>query len=284
MMFNDEIRAQVGRVIMEWFDEFTRFRFSDTPYLHDEETLTSYVWLPTFLPDGFEKVEYINLGYGYVVIVEFEDGLGSRISLTRTSTAVDRNVSNQQGIYQVIIHEGITYHAFIAQSAEFGHIIVWEQDGFSFSVTTFPNIDIDKVLEVVFSIERVERIQSGVNEWWDFSDIWLPVHMPEGFVFYDTFTAGSMHITDWMHTSGATMWLMQTTPPLTIDTDNEFRAYIPTTVDGILYHIFYADYTQTDDISTVIWEEGGFVFLLSIPWFIDFNELLMIVTSVELTY
>jgi len=151
LLFNDDVRASVRRVIIEWFEEFTRFTFSENVVDDseaDRSTVQSERWMPTYLPGGFEVFDDISLGdFNLTTIVNSD---GDEIALRRMPTTAVTEADNEQREYRTVVSDGIEYHMFIHEDTAYGTTIIWEQDGFAFVISS--TVNAETLLQIAISV------------------------------------------------------------------------------------------------------------------------------------
>ena len=153
LMFNDDIRASVVRVITEWFEQFTRFTFTGNNSNEYIEIDLSSEWLPTYLPEGFVETDYFQAGS--MKIIDFANQDGIEITFWQSSSPATVETDNEYRVHQTFTHDGVVYHAFISDNEDDMTTIIWERDGFAFFINS--TLDYQKLLEMAFSVERIAR-------------------------------------------------------------------------------------------------------------------------------
>lgn len=144
LLTNSDVRAAVGRTIVEWFEGFTSFRFQG-----EETENMDGVWVPEYLPDGFTlTAEYPN---DLFTSVEYGDQAGVVIYFDYSSDeSFTVSTDNENSDYEIVVHEGIEYHVFTAKSDEYRSKILWKRGSFGFSLVSALNSD--ELLKMALSV------------------------------------------------------------------------------------------------------------------------------------
>jgi hypothetical protein len=129
LMFVPSVRAAVADVVIQWFDQFTKF--SSNP---DIENVTSVgAWEPHYLPDGFEIAD--TLIQDDINQFIYSDADGKEIVFTYVTGIGSISVNNEKVTYRTETHEGIVYQIFESQETGIDSSIVWDMNGYSFLVS-----------------------------------------------------------------------------------------------------------------------------------------------------
>lgn len=144
LLTNSDVRAAVEQVIIKWFEEFTRFSFSN------QETVEELAeWYPSYMAADFDETE--KYFFTNIRSIEFRNQGNDSISLDysladRISFAID----NEHSTYNIIENNGIEYHVFPSESDEYKTKIIWYKSGYGFILES--NIDLDELIKIATSV------------------------------------------------------------------------------------------------------------------------------------
>lgn len=144
MMASAEFRAAVSDVIITWYERFTKFQSPETEY-----NSTQRDWFPEYLPEGFTLYNTYELN----TLRGKEYGNSSGVSIDFSYIPSDASVSvDSEGMeYSAVVQNDITYHIFSATDEHKENIIVWDYDGYRFTV--IGDFYTDEMLKMAFSIK-----------------------------------------------------------------------------------------------------------------------------------
>ncbi|MCL2018959.1 MAG: DUF4367 domain-containing protein [Oscillospiraceae bacterium] len=143
LLTSADFRKAVGDVIVTWFDKFTEFRSSQ-----GSEDFTERDWSPKYLPEGFTLVDTIGTT-GFMFTNTEEVRIIFNYKEIDSSTSVD----NEDMKYSVIVEDEIIYHLFetiIKDDKYEDNVIVWDMDGYRFTV--MGNYNIDELVKIALSV------------------------------------------------------------------------------------------------------------------------------------
>lgn len=120
LMLTPQVRAAVTQMIIEWFDEFTRFTFTGT--------ITSPEGLePTYIPDGFwEDFRHEDEASTIIIFANID---GKEIYFESAHAVGLFSIDNENAIYELRTIDGIDYHVLTAISEDYENSIMWEFGG-----------------------------------------------------------------------------------------------------------------------------------------------------------
>jgi hypothetical protein len=144
LLTTPEVRASVSAVIAGWFDAFIQFGQGDS----DESGIAD--WHPASLPEGFPEVEKVQAGEVTAIYYANDDGV--IIEFTYVTNDNTLSTSNEGVEYGQSPRGGIVYHTFTAVSGDYKSAVVWDADGYLFSVAGY--LPIERLLETAWSVER----------------------------------------------------------------------------------------------------------------------------------
>jgi len=140
-----EVRATVADVLIKWFDEFTQFGQKGST---DNALFPN--WHPSKLPEGFSKVSESQTDA--IISIRYTNEEGSLILFKCVPNNDSLSVNNENVDYSQIMNDGVVYHTFTAISHEHQSAVVWDMDGFIFTVSS--NLPIEQILEVAWSVKK----------------------------------------------------------------------------------------------------------------------------------
>ena len=147
LMTSPDVRAAVKEVIIEWYDQFTRFTGNPSEVSIDNATETVN-WSPSFLPDGYFEVGFYD---GETPTTEYENGEGMLLLFKYSIAENELLVDNEETVYAEVPDEGIIYYVFEATDARKSNRVVWVREGYSFFLNGY--VDTDILLETAKSVE-----------------------------------------------------------------------------------------------------------------------------------
>lgn len=147
LLFNTEVRAAVGKVLVEWYDKFTSFTFRN-----DEIIVEKKDWTLEYLDEGYVQNNYEVLGN--VTNVEFINSQGDKIRFSYrpensiTNISVD-NENHEIGRYVILDNEAFS---IAAVDDRFDNGIIWNMDDYTFSL--WGKIPINELKKIAESISE----------------------------------------------------------------------------------------------------------------------------------
>jgi len=140
-MLVPEVRAVVTGTVIEWFDQFVRF--------YSNASVVEKVNLePTYIPDGF-KEDYRDGGKTITIIIYTNH---DDVSILFESQLIDAQLSidNEGYEYELKQIDSIDYHIFTAIDNGKANMIVWEENGQRYKISSV--ISTDKILMMALSV------------------------------------------------------------------------------------------------------------------------------------
>lgn len=145
LLLSTEVRATVGKVLVEWYERFTTFSFRD-----DEVIDGNKDWILGYIPEGYVQNNYEVLGR--IKNIEFENNQGDKI---RFSYVPDNSITNisvdneNHKIDSFVVEENKAY-SIIATNNDFDNGIIWNMEGYTFDL--WSKLSIDELKRVAESI------------------------------------------------------------------------------------------------------------------------------------
>lgn len=124
LMTVSEVRATVTAVVIEWFEQFTKF----TSEHGSSKELQA--WEPSYLPEGFVEDERYG-DFGRLTIRYLATG-DKAMTFTYTSQSDSASIDNDQRNFSSIEISGITYYIFEAETPDKESTVIWDADGYRF--------------------------------------------------------------------------------------------------------------------------------------------------------
>jgi len=149
LLTSQNVRAAVGRTMIEWYDQFTRFSYEGT------NTPDEFMdWYPLYIPDGFEESEITDFGDNMKQIryVSQENGTTIFFEYSQTEGATI-SIDNEHSVYEPIFIDGIDYQIFRAMSDEYRNKILWRMDG-DYRFYLASTIHIDEMIKMAVSVTK----------------------------------------------------------------------------------------------------------------------------------
>ena len=148
LMFNDNVRAAVQETIIEWFDTFTKFTFGNGT---GSDSDMEQEWSLGFLPDGFVESDAFTWGAGKTTVYTNEKDEILDFSYSPTDGAFIAT-DNENADYKTLFNNGIEYHIFNSLLEELPSSVIWEYDGFAFTISALLNQD--ELMEIAISVRK----------------------------------------------------------------------------------------------------------------------------------
>ena len=86
LLFNTEVRATIGKVLLEWYEKFTSFTFNNGDFTDEKKD-----WRLNYLPEGYTLKNYEILGP--VTNIEFINEQGDKIRFSYRPEGSITNIS-----------------------------------------------------------------------------------------------------------------------------------------------------------------------------------------------
>lgn len=144
LMTNTAVRATIVEVIVEWYEQFTRFVGISSE--EEAKHIEARSWSPAYLPEGYMEVSRFESDS---TIVEYEDHDGNLLLLRYTVEINDLTVDNEETIYSTIEVDEITYYLSEAASEAKPNVLVWFEAGYRLNLSG--HLDVDTLLSVAVS-------------------------------------------------------------------------------------------------------------------------------------
>src|SRR5690606_9115734 len=129
LLFNTEVRAAVGKVLVEWYEKFTSFTFRDEEIIVEKKE-----WTLEYLPEGYLQKNYEELGN--VTNMEFINNQGDKIRFSYRPENSITNISVDNENHKIDSHVVLDNKAFSITAVDdrFDNGVIWNMDGYTFSL------------------------------------------------------------------------------------------------------------------------------------------------------
>ena len=150
LLTNRQVRASVSNAVIEWFDIFTHISFYNEE--GNDEVLVD--WFPTYLPEGFlETDKFMTVDFCSIEITNQEN---ERIFMDYYfSDEITFSVDNEHSDYSVLFVSGIEYHIFETPSNAERAKVLWQKEGYSFSIES--SLATDELMKIATSVVIVKN-------------------------------------------------------------------------------------------------------------------------------
>ena len=149
LLTNQDVRASVVRTIVEWYQQFTWFRFEG-----HVAPLNIEGWRVTYLPDGFVEHQNITLG-NLMTIIEFTNDQNETIVLEFAySEATSISVDNENARYEMVLYHGMEMHVFHDTSGYQRNNILWHNLGYAFLLQSY--LPVEDMLRIAVSVVPIQ--------------------------------------------------------------------------------------------------------------------------------
>ncbi len=145
LMTVPEVRATAATVIIQWFQQFTKFTSGQNAPHEPQE------WEPSYLPEGFtEDVRYGDFGRG---TIRYSDSGGSTIAFTYIAQGDSVAVDNENRQFYELVEADILYYVFESSTSDIDTSIIWDQEGYRFVLKG--QISSDELLNMARSAKKI---------------------------------------------------------------------------------------------------------------------------------
>jgi len=141
LMFVTEVRAAVIGIVVEWFDQFTRFT-SNAPVTEKKNHE------PTFIPNGFW--ESLHDSNDFITVILYENNEGLSILFDTHLASAQLSVDSEDHIYETKEINNIFYHILTTSAKGKANKIIWEIDGQRYLLAS--ELSIEELFEMAFSV------------------------------------------------------------------------------------------------------------------------------------
>ncbi|MHB8061777.1 MAG: DUF4367 domain-containing protein [Ruminiclostridium sp.] len=140
MLSSPQVRAAVTDVIVQWYEKFTSF----TSGTNEQTKVYNIEWWPAYLPDGFSEHEILQTGG--INEICFYNTNGKDITLIYLTSTGSIAVNNEGVIYSTVTVNDIVYHLFESKEEGTRSSIVWDMNGYRFTILSeYPIKELQKM-------------------------------------------------------------------------------------------------------------------------------------------
>lgn len=147
LLFNTEVRAAVGKVLVEWYEKFTSFTFNDDEVIDEKKD-----WTLNYLPEGYELKNYEVLGR--ITNIEFINEQGGKIRFSYHPEGSITNISVDNENHKIDRCEILNNEAYCISAVDdkFDNGVIWNMNGHTFDL--WGKIPLDELKKVAESISE----------------------------------------------------------------------------------------------------------------------------------
>lgn len=147
LLFNTEVRAAVGKVLVEWYEKFTSFTFNADKVIDEKKD-----WTLNYLPEGYELKNYEVLGR--ITNIEFTNNQGDKIRFSYRPEEGITNISVDNENHEISSYVILDKEAFsiTAVNDKFDNGLIWNMEGHTFDL--WGKIPVDELKKVAESISE----------------------------------------------------------------------------------------------------------------------------------
>ena len=145
MMSIPTVRAAVVEVIVQWFEQFTKF--ASNPEIDNVSPVST--WAPQYLPEGYQNTETL-MQDGINQLI-YSNANGNEIVFTYVTEIGSISVNNEKVTYRTETHGGIMYQIFESQEVGIDSSIVWDMNGYGFLING--NCPVDELVKMAVSVK-----------------------------------------------------------------------------------------------------------------------------------
>lgn len=145
LLLNTEVRATVGKVLVEWYEKFTTFSFRDDVVIDENKD-----WILSYIPEEYSQKNYEVLGR--IKNIEYVNIQGDKIRFTYVpdNSITNISVDNENHEIDTFILLGNKAYSIIATNNEFDNGIIWNMEGYTFDL--WGKLPIDELEKIAESI------------------------------------------------------------------------------------------------------------------------------------
>lgn len=145
-----EVRAAVTGVVIEWFNKFTKFTSNNA---YNAETDEPNEWAPSYIPEGFTKIEQDN--FGGILTLVYQDQEGTMIDIICLYDGGSISIDNEHQGYYTVEKGSIEYHIFEALEKGEHNIIVWSKEGYQFKAESL--LPVNELYKMALSVAETNK-------------------------------------------------------------------------------------------------------------------------------
>lgn len=143
-----EVRAAIGNVLVEWYEQFTTFSFpketTNNPNIH---------WIPEYLPDGFTYNEMYEFGETTNIIYTNDAGVEISITFRPSTNSTNMSIDNENHDIEECYIGGNNAYTARSKSFDFDNAVIWSMHGYTFDI--WSKLSVDELVKVAESIKEI---------------------------------------------------------------------------------------------------------------------------------
>ena len=148
LLANQEVRASVVRTIIEWHQQFTRFRFEGSAVPGNIEG-----WRISYIPEGFAEYQNTTLGDLLTIIKLVNEQNETVVLEFAYAESMSISVGNNKAEHEIILYSNLELHIFHGTSDYQRNRIVWYNLGYAFLLQSYlPIEDMQRIAVSVIPI------------------------------------------------------------------------------------------------------------------------------------
>ena len=147
LLFNTEVRAAVGKVLVEWYEKFTSFTFEDNKVFGENKG-----WTLGYLPEGYIQKKYEVLGH--ITSIEYRNNQDEKIRFTYIPEGSITNISVDNENHEINTCVILNNEAFSISAVDdaFDNGVIWNMDGHTFDL--WGKIPVNELKKIAESISE----------------------------------------------------------------------------------------------------------------------------------
>ena len=147
LLFNTEVRAAVGNVLVEWYEKFTSFTFRDDAITDEKKE-----WNLNYIPEGYTLKNYEILGR--ITNIEFINKQGDKTRFSYRPEGSITNISVDNENHKIDRCEILNNEAYCISAVDdkFDNGVIWNMNGHTFDL--WGKISMDELKKVAESISE----------------------------------------------------------------------------------------------------------------------------------
>lgn len=147
LLFNTEVQATVGKVLTEWYENFTSFTFREDTTINEKKD-----WILNYLAKGYIEKNHEVLGN--ITNIEFVNSQDNKIRFSYRSEGSITNISVDNENHEIDSCIILGNEAFTIEAVNdgFDNGLIWNMDGHTFDL--WGKVSIDELKEMAESISE----------------------------------------------------------------------------------------------------------------------------------
>ena len=151
LVFSPQARAWVAQVIAEWRETHTKFTFTGEP----RPGADVGVWRPSYVPDGFEEIDRLDLERVGYIVYEDSDGVSIRFTYRLLNGSGSFSNDNEHSDYYQTTINGNPADLFISTQAGKRSFLIWSDEDVGTAYKLSSEIDYNELITMAESVEKI---------------------------------------------------------------------------------------------------------------------------------